>query len=240
MPGTCDVNMGDTVIVEKKRPPRSVAVPTVPGTAEGARYVATRSKSYEITKRVIDVFVAAVGIIMGLPLYALIAILIKLNSQGPVLFRQKRPGKDGEPFELLKFRTMVRDAEDRLHEVIDVEDTTDPLIRLDHDPRVTGVGQLLRVTSIDELPQLVNVLKGEMSLVGPRPISRPIHDPRNELRLQVTPGITGLWQVSGRKNADTDFMLRKDMEYLRRRSLRFDLLILLRTVIAVIKADGAR
>ncbi|MGC9320437.1 MAG: sugar transferase, partial [Armatimonadota bacterium] len=175
-----------------------------------------------------------------LPAWLFIAVLIKLNSPGPVLFRQKRPGRFEVPFEILKFRTMVNDAEERLHEVIDVNDTEDPLIRVEHDPRITGVGHLLRVTSLDELPQLINVLKGDMSIVGPRPISRPIHDPRNRLRLQVTPGITGLWQVSGRKNADTDFMLRKDIEYLQRRSLSFDLLIVLKTIAAVIRADGAR
>jgi len=141
---------------------------------------------------------------------------------------------------MLKFRTMVQDAEKRLHEVTNITDTEDPLIRVEHDPRVTGVGHLLRVTSLHELSQLINVLRGEMSLVGPRPISRPIHDPRNALRLQVTPGITGLWQVSGRKNCDANHMLEKDMEYLQRRSLRFDLLLLLKTLIAVIKADGAR
>jgi len=231
--------MGDTMIAEKNPPPNTGVV-TVTETSDASRYVVVPSRTYETAKRVIDVFLAVAAIVVALPLCLLIAILIKLNSQGPVLFRQKRPGKDGEPFELLKFRTMAKDAEHRLHEVIDVEDTTDPLIRLDDDPRVTGVGHLLRVTSIDELPQLVNVLKGEMSLVGPRPISRPIHDPRNDLRLQVTPGMTGLWQVSGRKNGDTDFMLRKDLEYLRRRSLSFDMLLLLKTVLAVIKADGAR
>lgn len=231
--------MGDTMIAEKNPPP-TTGVVTVTETSDASRYVVVPSRTYETAKRVIDVLLAVAAIVVALPLCLLIAILIKLNSQGPVLFRQKRPGKGGEPFELVKFRTMAKDAEHRLHEVIDVEDTTDPLIRLDDDPRVTGVGHLLRVTSIDELPQLVNVLKGEMSLVGPRPISRPIHDPRNDLRLQVTPGMTGLWQVSGRKNGDTDFMLRKDMEYLRRRSLSFDMLLLLKTVLAVIKADGAR
>jgi lipopolysaccharide/colanic/teichoic acid biosynthesis glycosyltransferase len=231
--------MGDAVIIEESLPSARSGGTTVVEATEVVRVV-SRPRAYEATKRVIDVLVALIGIIIALPLCAVIAVLIKLNSAGPVLFRQKRPGKDGVPFEVLKFRTMVKDAEERLDEVHDVNDTEDPLIRVEDDPRVTGVGHLLRVTSLDELPQLVNVLKGEMSLVGPRPISRPIHDPRNRLRLQVTPGITGLWQVSGRKSRDTNFMLEKDMEYLRRRSLGFDLLLLLRTFAAVIKADGAR
>lgn len=200
----------------------------------------TRSRSYAHAKRIGDVILASIALILTLPLWAGIALAIKLSSPGPVFFRQKRPGRGCVPFEILKFRTMVVDAEERLGEVIDVNDTRDPLIRVKHDPRVTGVGHLLRVTSLDELPQLVNVLRGEMSVVGPRPISRPIHDPRNRIRLQVTPGITGLWQISGRKNGDTNFMLTRDMEYLQKRSFQFDCMILLKTVLAVIRADGAR
>jgi lipopolysaccharide/colanic/teichoic acid biosynthesis glycosyltransferase len=116
----------------------------------------------------------------------------------------------------------------------------DPLIRVENDPRVTPLGRLLRKTSADELPQLVNVLRGEMSLVGPRPISRPIIDPRNTLRLKVLPGMTGLWQISGRKNGDTNYMLTKDMEYLQMRSLQTDARIVLGTVSAVLRANGAR
>ena len=165
----------------------------------------------------------------------LLFLFCRLSLELAVLILQH-----GRLFEILKFRTMEKDAEEKLDQVVDVQDTEDPLIRVKGDPRVTGVGHLLRVTSLDELPQVVNVLKGEMSLVGPRPISRPMHDPRNALRLGVIPGITGLWQVSGRKNENTDFMLRKDMEYLQRRSLSFDLLLLFRTVGAVVKGDGAR
>ena len=200
----------------------------------------TRPRYYTRIKRIADIALATVGFAVTLPLWLFIALAIKLSSPGPVFFRQERPGKDMVPFRILKFRTMVKDAEARLTEVVDVNDTEDPLIRLENDPRVTGVGHLLRVTSLDELPQLINVLRGEMSMVGPRPISRPIIDPRNKVRLQVTPGITGLWQISGRKNSDTNHMLLKDMEYLQKRSLRFDFLILIRTVLAVVRADGAR
>jgi lipopolysaccharide/colanic/teichoic acid biosynthesis glycosyltransferase len=207
---------------------------------EGPSYLVVRKGGYEVIKRMIDVLGAVAGLIAASPLCVVIAILIKLNSPGPILFRQKRPGKHGRFFEILKFRTMEKNAEEKLDQIVDVHNTEDPLIRVEHDPRVTGVGHLLRVTSLDELPQLINVLKGEMSLVGPRPISRPIHDPRNALRLEVTPGLTGLWQVSGRKNENTDFMLRKDMEYLQRRSLTFDLLLLFRTVTAVVNGNGAR
>ncbi len=233
--------MAETVVVEKTREASRLAGEgTAVQAAIASGHVIPRPWGYERVKGVMDVVAAGAGLIITLPLWVLVATLIKLNSRGPVLFRQERPGKDGKPFEMLKFRTMVKDAEKRLHEVIDIEDIGDPLIRVEHDPRVTGVGHLLRVTSLDELPQLINVLRGEMSLVGPRPISRSIHDPRNALRLRVTPGITGLWQISGRKNENTDFMLSKDMEYLERRSLGFDLLLLVKTLVAVIKADGAR
>lgn len=199
-----------------------------------------RPRTYRVVKRAADVVLASVALLLALPLWLFIALLVKLSSPGPVFFRQERPGRHGVPFRIFKFRTMVQDAEERLAEVCNVNDTRDPLIRVKNDPRVTGVGHLLRVTSLDELPQLLNVLAGEMSLVGPRPISRPIQDPRNPIRLQVTPGITGLWQISGRKNENTDYMLRKDMEYLQKRSLSFDAMILVRTVLAVIRADGAR
>ncbi len=233
--------MAQTVVVKRTQEgSRASAQDAVVQPTITADDVLARPRGYEKAKRVLDVLAAAAGVILTLPLWVLTALLIKLSSRGPVLFRQQRPGKDGKPIEMLKFRTMVQDAEKRLHEVIDIEDTADPLIRLEDDPRVTGVGHLLRVTSLDELPQLINVLRGEMSLVGPRPISRPLRDPRNARRLKVTPGITGLWQISGRKNHNTDYMLEKDMEYLQRRSLGFDLLLLLKTAVAVIKADGAR
>jgi len=233
--------MAETAIIERTREgAHANEKRTAVRSAIPAEAVIAWPRGYERAKRVVDVCAAAAGLIVTLPLWVLTALLIKLSSRGPVLFRQKRPGKGGKPFQMLKFRTMVHDAETRLHEVMDIEDTADPLIRLKDDPRVTGVGHLLRVTSIDEIPQLINVLRGEMSLVGPRPISRPLRDPRNALRLKATPGITGLWQISGRKNHNTDYMLEKDVEYLQRRSLGFDLMLLLKTVVAVIKADGAR
>ena len=232
--------MADTTVAAESRTPAELeaASPTVSTAAPD--YVIARPWGYEPIKSVMDLVGAAVSLVIALPICAVLAILIKLDNRGPVLFRQRRPGKHHEPFEILKFRTMINGAEERLAEVIDINDTDDPLIRVADDPRLTRVGRLLRRTSLDELPQLVNVLKGDMGLVGPRPISRPIHDPRDRIRLQVKPGITGLWQISGRKSQNTDFMLRKDMEYLRRRSLWFDLGILIRTLGAVLRADGAR
>lgn len=198
-------------------------------------------RTYLFVKRVLDVTVALLGIVVCLPLWALIAIAIKLDSRGPVIFRQRRPGYLGRPFWILKFRTMCADAEERLEDVMHLNAQEDgSLIRIEDDPRVTRLGRFLRKTSLDETPQLINVLKGEMSLVGPRPISRPIPDPRGLWRLQAVPGITGLWQINGRKETDTDYMLARDMMYLQRRCLSLDLYILLMTAPAALRGNGAK
>lgn len=203
--------------------------------------VAVPRPAYQILKRCIDIVGALAGIVICLPLWAVIAIVIKCESPGPVLFRQKRPGLGGVPFTILKFRTMVQDAEQRLSEVMHLNvDPTGSLIRIKDDPRVTRFGKFLRSSSLDETPQLLNVLAGHMSLVGPRPISRPIADPRNPIRLRVVPGLTGLWQISGRKDTGCNFMLDKDLEYICKRSLLFDLSIILSTVAVVMRGRGAR
>jgi len=232
--------MSGITVTEQSRPVSTQDTARTATLADISPYSIAHPIGYETAKRALDYVGALAGLLIVLPICTVIAILVKLDSRGPILFRQKRPGKDGRPFTILKFRTMRKDAEEKLAQVTDIHDTEDPLIRVEADPRVTRLGRLLRMTSIDELPQLINVLRGEMSLVGPRPISRPIHDPRDPLRLKVRPGITGLWQISGRKNGNTDFMLGRDMAYLQRRSLSFDLLLLLKTVKAVMKADGAR
>lgn len=196
---------------------------------------------YLKVKRAIDVLGALSAIVLCLPLWVLIVIAIKLDSSGPVFFRQRRPGQHGVPFFILKFRTMHKDAEARLAEVLPLNKERDnSLIRVDSDPRVTRVGAVLRMLSLDETPQFFNVLRGEMSIVGPRPISCHIPDPRGLARLEARPGLTGLWQVSGRKDTDCSFMLRKDMEYLERRSLSLDGAIMLATFRALLQRDGAR
>ncbi len=196
---------------------------------------------YLAAKRCIDFVGALILTILCLPLWVVCAIAIKLNSPGPIFFRQRRPGQHGVPFQILKFRTMYQDAEARLSEVLSLNKQADnTLIRIDQDPRVTRVGAILRKLSLDETPQFINVLRGEMSLVGPRPISCHIADPRGLGRLLARPGITGLWQVSGRKDTDTEFMLKKDMEYLERRCLLLDGAIVLATLRALIQQDGAR
>ncbi len=195
---------------------------------------------YLLAKRLCDVALAIMGIIVCLPLWLVVAIAIKIDSRGPVFFRQTRPGHRGVPFRMLKFRTMCEDAEERVTEVLPYNKEQDgSLIRVDDDPRVTRVGHWLRKWSIDETPQFINVLKGEMSIVGPRPISRHIPDPRGLLRLEAIPGITGVWQTNGRKLTDAQHMLELDMQYLQDRSLLTDTSIVLRTVGAVLKGEGA-
>lgn len=197
--------------------------------------------AYQFAKRCFDIVAALAGIIFCLPLWAIIAVAIKRESKGPVLFRQQRPGLNGVPFTILKFRTMVDDAESRLSEVMHLNmEPTGSLIRIKDDPRVTRIGRLLRASSLDETPQLLNVLAGQMSLVGPRPISRPITDLRNPIRLRVLPGLTGLWQISGRKDTGCSFMLNQDLEYVCRRSFLYDLSIIFMTVIVVVRGRGAR
>jgi len=210
------------------------------GDAVAERSGQSASGVYLAAKRIGDVLLAAVAIVLCAPLWLVCAIAIKLDSRGPILFRQVRPGHGGVPFHILKFRTMCEDAEERLVEVLDRNKEPDhSLIRVDDDPRVTRVGHLLRKWSIDETPQFINVLKGEMSIVGPRPISRPISDPRGTLRLEALPGITGPWQTNGRKLTSCDHMLELDMKYLQERSVWLDLRIMLRTVAVVFRGDGA-
>ena len=195
-----------------------------------------------MAKRALDITVAAALLVLAAPLMLLIALAIKLDSPGPVIFRQRRVGKDGRLFTFYKFRGMVADAEARLHEVAHLNEVDGPIFKSRRDPRVTRVGRVLRRTSLDELPQLWNVLRGDMSLVGPRPplpteVTR--YEPWQRDRLLVPGGITGLWQVSGRNLLGFEDMVRLDLEYITRWSLWLDLRILLRTILVVLTARGA-
>jgi exopolysaccharide biosynthesis polyprenyl glycosylphosphotransferase len=193
-------------------------------------------------KRSFDLTLTVLGLIMALPILAVAALAIKLSSPGPVLFRQERVGLNGTTFHVLKLRTMVTDAEERLAEIAHLNEAQGPLFKVREDPRVTGVGRFLRSTSLDELPQLFNVLKGEMSLVGPRPaLPREVAQWCGDLhgRLRVKPGITGMWQVSGRSDSSFDDYQRLDLYYVDNWSLVTDLSIMLRTVPAVVLRRGA-
>jgi lipopolysaccharide/colanic/teichoic acid biosynthesis glycosyltransferase len=190
---------------------------------------------------------ALVGLVLFSPVLLAIALLIRLDSPGPVLFRQVRRGHRGRPFRMLKFRTMVVDAEQRLGDLESCNESAGGvLFKLRQDPRVTPRGRFLRRSSLDELPQLINVLKGEMSLVGPRPLQlRDSNrlwavDPQGyRRRLEVLPGLTGPWQVGGRSDRDYERMVKLDCDYVANRSLEGDLLIMAQTVIAVLLRRGA-
>ncbi|MGN6255058.1 MAG: sugar transferase [Solirubrobacterales bacterium] len=193
-------------------------------------------------KRAMDVVVSATMLLVLSPLLLGVAIWILLDDGRPVFFRQRRAGKEGEPFTMVKFRTMVKDAEQRLPELVDIASLEQPAFKIPDDPRVTRSGRSLRRTSIDELPQLWNVLKGERSLVGPRPEEESIvalYDERQRGRLAIKPGVTGPMQVYGRSDLTFEERLAMERDYLDNLSLLTDLAILLRTPRAMVRGDGA-
>jgi lipopolysaccharide/colanic/teichoic acid biosynthesis glycosyltransferase len=194
-------------------------------------------------KRALDMSVALLALVLLSPVLLLAAIAVRLSSPGPIIFRQWRSGRGGRPFVMFKFRTMVVGAEALKQELAALNEQDGPAFKIERDPRVTSVGRLLRCTSIDELPQLVNVLKGDMSLVGPRPLPCDESDaclPWQRQRLQVTPGLTCTWQVSGRSQVSFAEWVRMDLRYIRSCTLRHDLKLLAQTVPAVILCKGAK
>ncbi|MER7166471.1 sugar transferase [Micromonospora sp. NPDC000207] len=194
-----------------------------------------------LAKNLMDKAAAGLGLLALVPLFVAIAIAIKISDRGPVFFRQPRVGHEGRTFRVWKFRTMYVDAEDRLASLVDQNETDGMLFKMKEDPRVFPVGRFLRASSMDELPQLINVLKGEMSLVGPRPLPADDGDFLGDVRrrLLVRPGMTGLWQVSGRSDLSWDEAVRLDLYYVDNWSLTYDLSILWRTVGVVLASKGA-
>lgn len=197
---------------------------------------------WQWSRRVFDCVVALLFIIMALPLMVVTAIAIKLDSPGPIIFRQTRVGKQGKSFTLYKFRSMSVDAEKRKNELLEQNEADGPLFKMRHDPRMTRVGFVIRKLSIDELPQFFNVVMGDMNLVGPRPpIPEEVAKYRLDhlRRLEATPGITGLAQIMGRSNLDFETWVALDRQYIAHQSLRKDLAILLKTVPVVLLRRGA-
>jgi lipopolysaccharide/colanic/teichoic acid biosynthesis glycosyltransferase len=193
-------------------------------------------------KRSIDILGSLVFLILLLPLLVVTALAVLLTSKGAPLYVQERIGRDGKAFRMLKFRSMRRDAHRDREDLLHLNQASGPVFKIPEDPRITPVGRLIRKLSIDELPQLVNVLRGDMSLVGPRP---PLpeeyrtYSERERGRLAVTPGITCVWQVSGRSNVDFETWVAMDLRYIRSWTIRKDLLILLKTIPAVVSGRGA-
>jgi lipopolysaccharide/colanic/teichoic acid biosynthesis glycosyltransferase len=204
-----------------------------------------------VTKRTIDLLVAGTALLLVSPVLLILAVAIRITSRGPALFRQERVGVDGRSFTLLKLRTMIVGNDDRAHRELNTRellgerdpDTSDGIFKLESDPRITRIGHWLRRLSLDELPQLINVIRGEMSLVGPRPALQwevDLYQPAHRRRLAVRPGITGLWQVSGRNQLSMLEMLDLDVRYVEEWSPGLDLRILAATPAVLLRGDGAR
>lgn len=205
--------------------------------------LAKESILYSVTKRLIDIVGSLFGIILLSPLFLIVAILIKLEDpKGKVFFAQERNGRYPKTFKMYKFRSMVHNAEDLLKDLMDRNEQTGPVFKINDDPRITKVGKFIRKTSIDELPQLFNVLKGDMSLVGPRPpIPHEVeqYNSYQMQRLAVKPGLTCIWQVSGRNNIGFDEWVEMDIEYIKTRNLWLDIKLIFKTVGVLFGDDNA-
>lgn len=205
--------------------------------------LAKESILYSVTKRLIDIVGSLCGIILLSPLFLIVAILIKLEDpKGKVFFAQERNGKYPKTFKMYKFRSMVHNAEDLLKDLMDRNEQTGPVFKINDDPRITKVGKFIRKTSIDELPQLFNVLKGDMSLVGPRPPIPHEVEQYNSYQIQrlaVKPGLTCIWQVSGRNNIGFDEWVEMDIEYIKTRNLWLDIKLIFKTVGVLFGDDNA-
>lgn len=199
--------------------------------------------AYFFMKRLIDILGSFVGLIVLSPLFLVVAYKIKKEDpEGPVFFSQDRVGKNGKVFKMYKFRSMCVDAEEKLETLLQHNEVEGAMFKMKDDPRITKIGKFIRKTSIDELPQLLNVLKGEMSLVGPRPpLLREVaeYSAYDRQRLLIKPGCTGLWQVSGRNHVGFDEMVRLDLRYINKLSIKNDLKIILKTVKVIIQPNGA-
>ncbi len=202
-----------------------------------------RGRAYRRLKRALDLTLCMLAMPVLVVAFVVCAVLIKIDSpNGPILFKQQRTGRGGRRFGMYKFRTMVPNAEELKKDLMHLNELQWPDFKITNDPRITRVGRFLRKTSLDELPQILNVLKGEMSLVGPRPTSFASSTYRlwQTERLDAVPGITGLWQIIGRAETEFDDRLRLDIAYIERQCLMLDITILVRTVLAVAEARGAR
>ncbi|EMI3504582.1 TPA: sugar transferase [Bacillus cereus] len=199
--------------------------------------------TYLFIKRFIDILASLFGLILLSPIFLIVALLIKLEDpRGPILFKQVRIGKSEKEFGMYKFRSMVTDAEDRLKDLLQHNEVSGAMFKMKDDPRVTKIGKFIRKTSIDELPQLLNVLKGDMSLVGPRPpLPREVKEytSYDKQRLLVTPGCTGLWQVTDRNSVGFKEMVELDLTYIKNRSLGLDIKLILKTVLVLFGSKNA-
>lgn len=199
-------------------------------------------KAYYICKRIFDIVFSFIGIIVLMPFMLIVAVIIKMDSKGHVLFRQARAGKNGKPFIMYKFRSMCDDAESQIKLLTSHNEKDGPIFKIHDDPRITRFGGIMRKTSIDELPQLLNILRGDMSFVGPRPpLLREVkqYTDYQHQRLNVKPGLTCYWQIYGRSKLSFDEWVELDLKYIRECGVKTDIKILLKTLPAVLKREGA-
>jgi exopolysaccharide biosynthesis polyprenyl glycosylphosphotransferase len=217
------------------------------GTFSGVPLVRLRDSAlhpvYGVAKRIMDIAMALTVLVIGLPLWLMIAVLIKATSKGPVFYMQERVGLHGRPFSMYKFRSMVQDADARLKELVDFNAIEEPVFNIRKDPRVTSIGKFLRRTSLDEIPQLLNVLGGSMSVIGPRPERVELvlkYTPSQRRRLKAKPGITGYQQVMSRGDPSLTKRIEYDLHYLKHQSFFLDLFILLKTVVVILRGDGMK
>ncbi|MDV6379952.1 sugar transferase [Pediococcus pentosaceus] len=204
--------------------------------AQNQRYV------YRFFKRMLDIVASVIGLIVLSPVFLIVSLAIKAEDRGPIFYSQVRLGKGQRPFKMYKFRSMIVDADKKLEKLLKQNEVEGAMFKMKEDPRITRVGRFIRKHSLDELPQLWNVLVGDMSLVGPRPpLEREVVDysEYDKQRLIVKPGCTGFWQVTARNDVDFEGMVRLDLEYIKRSSILFDIGILFRTVTIVFKPNGA-
>ena len=203
-----------------------------------------RKRIYLIIKRFFDILLSLIGLVILLPIFIIIAIIIKLDSKGPVFFKHKRIGKNGKTIGVYKFRSMVINAEELIKKFTPEQKAEyEKNFKLDNDPRITRVGKILRKTSLDELPQLINIFIGNMSIVGPRPIVTGEIDKYGDQKdkfLSMTPGLTGYWQASGRSDVEYDERIKMELYYIDHCSLWLDIKIIFKTFFAVIKREGAK
>ncbi len=201
-----------------------------------------KRKTYDIIKKIIDVVLSAVSLILLIPIFIIISVMIKVESKGPVFFVQKRVGLNGKTFNMYKFRSMVQNAEELKYSLKENNDMDGPMFKMKNDPRITRIGKFIRKTSIDELPQLFNILKGEMSFVGPRP-SLPEEveqfEPWMKERLIVKPGLTCFWQISGRNNINFIEWMKMDIKYIKERSIFLDIKLIVKTLIVFLGDKNA-
>lgn len=198
---------------------------------------------YSLTKRFIDVVASLIGIILLSPIFFVVSVLIKIDSKGSIVFSQNRVGKDGKEFKMYKFRSMVVNAEELKKKLLEQNEMSGPMFKMKDDPRITKIGKFIRKTSIDELPQLINVLRGEMSLVGPRPsLSKEVEkfEPWMRKRLEVKPGLTCYWQVSGRNNIDFIDWMKLDIKYVEERNILVDIKLIFKTFFVLFGDKNAR